>query len=56
MACAAALTTVELLEGGLIDNAVARGAQGLAALESMAKAYMLQASTRRLLRELAGKL
>jgi 4-aminobutyrate aminotransferase len=32
VACAAALTTIDLLEGGLIDNAAARGDQALAGL------------------------
>jgi 4-aminobutyrate aminotransferase len=32
VACAAALATIELLEGGLIDNAAARGEQGMAGL------------------------
>jgi 4-aminobutyrate aminotransferase len=36
VACAAALTTLELLQGGLIDNAAARGRQGLAGLEAIA--------------------
>jgi 4-aminobutyrate aminotransferase len=36
VACAAAITTIELLGGGLIDNAIARGEQGLAALEAIA--------------------
>ena len=35
VACAAALATVELLEGGLIANAVARGEQGMAALRPL---------------------
>ena len=36
VACAAAITTIELLEDGLIDNAVARGEQGLEALRAIA--------------------
>jgi 4-aminobutyrate aminotransferase len=36
VACAAAITTIELLQGGLIDNAIARGAQGLEALKAIA--------------------
>ena len=36
VACAAAIATIELLRDGLIDNAVARGQQGLAALEAIA--------------------
>ena len=36
VACAAAITTIELLQGGLMDNAIARGEQGLAALEAIA--------------------
>jgi 4-aminobutyrate aminotransferase len=35
VACAAALATIRLLEGGLIENAAARGQQGLAALRRM---------------------
>jgi 4-aminobutyrate aminotransferase len=35
VACAAALATLELLSGGLVDNAAARGRQGLAALVAM---------------------
>jgi 4-aminobutyrate aminotransferase len=35
LACAAALATIELLEGGLIDNARERGEQALAALASL---------------------
>ena len=34
VACAAALATIELLEGGLIDNAAARGEQALAGLRA----------------------
>jgi 4-aminobutyrate aminotransferase len=36
VACAAAIATIELLEGGLIDNAAVRGRQGLAELEAIA--------------------
>jgi 4-aminobutyrate aminotransferase len=36
VACAAAITTIELLQSGLMDNAVERGEQGLAALEAIA--------------------
>ena len=32
VACAAALATIELLEGGLIENAAARGEQAIAGL------------------------
>src|SRR5258708_25576238 len=32
VACAAALATIELLEGGLVDNAAVRGEQALAGL------------------------
>ncbi len=35
VACAAAITTIGLLQDGLIENAAARGAQGLEALRSM---------------------
>jgi 4-aminobutyrate aminotransferase len=35
VACAAALATIELLEGGLIDNAAARGEQGMAGLRKL---------------------
>ncbi|MEA2519590.1 MAG: 4-aminobutyrate aminotransferase [Chloroflexota bacterium] len=35
VACAAALATIDLLEGGLIRNAVARGAQALAGLRRL---------------------
>jgi 4-aminobutyrate aminotransferase len=35
VSCAAALATLELLQGGLIANAAERGAQGLAALRGM---------------------
>jgi 4-aminobutyrate aminotransferase len=36
VACAAALATIELLEGGLVDNAAARGEQALAGLRDLA--------------------
>jgi 4-aminobutyrate aminotransferase len=35
VACAAALATIELLEGGLVDNAAARGDQALAGLREL---------------------
>jgi 4-aminobutyrate aminotransferase len=35
VACAAALATIELLEGGLIDNAAARGEQAMAGLREL---------------------
>ena len=35
VACAAALATIDLLEGGLIDNAAARGDQALAGLRPL---------------------
>ncbi|MDP9482033.1 MAG: aminotransferase class III-fold pyridoxal phosphate-dependent enzyme [Chloroflexota bacterium] len=35
VACAAALATIDLLEGGLVDNAAARGEQALAGLRSL---------------------
>jgi 4-aminobutyrate aminotransferase len=35
VACAAALATIELLEGGLIDNAAARGDQAMAGLRTI---------------------
>ena len=35
IACAAALTTIELLEGGLVDNAAERGRQALAELAGL---------------------
>ena len=36
VACAAALATIELLEGGLVENAAARGEQALAGLRELA--------------------
>jgi 4-aminobutyrate aminotransferase len=35
VACAAALATIELLEGGLVDNAAARGEQAMAGLRQL---------------------
>ena len=35
VACAAAISTLELLQAGLIENAAARGVQGLAGLQAM---------------------
>jgi 4-aminobutyrate aminotransferase len=35
VACAAALATIELLEGGLVDNAAARGDQAIAGLTAL---------------------
>ena len=39
VACAAALATIDLLEGGLIDNAAARGEQALAGLRPLAEPF-----------------
>ena len=39
VACAAAITTIELLQTGLIENAAARGRQGLEALREMQAAH-----------------
>jgi 4-aminobutyrate aminotransferase len=39
VACAAALSTIELLQDGLIENAEARGRQGRAALEAIAAGH-----------------
>jgi 4-aminobutyrate aminotransferase len=39
VACAAALATIELLEGGLIDNAAARGNQALAGLRPLVERF-----------------
>ena len=39
VACAAALATIELLEGGLIDNAAVRGEQALAGLRPLLERY-----------------
>jgi 4-aminobutyrate aminotransferase len=39
VACAAALATIELLEGGLVDNAAARGEQAMAGLREIQARY-----------------
>jgi 4-aminobutyrate aminotransferase len=39
VACAAALATIELLEGGLVDNAAARGEQAMAGLRELLGRY-----------------
>jgi 4-aminobutyrate aminotransferase len=39
VACAAALATIELLEGGLVDNARLRGDEGLAGLHQLATRF-----------------
>jgi 4-aminobutyrate aminotransferase len=39
VACAAALATIELLEGGLVENAAARGEQAIAGLRRLAARY-----------------
>jgi 4-aminobutyrate aminotransferase len=39
VSCAAALATIQLLEGGLMENAVARGHQVLRALEPLVDQY-----------------
>ena len=39
VACAAALATIELLEGGLVENAAARGAQALDGLHELAARF-----------------
>jgi 4-aminobutyrate aminotransferase len=39
VACAAGLVTIDLLEGGLIDNAAARGEQALAGLRPLVDRY-----------------
>ena len=39
VACAAALATIELLEGGLIENATLRGAQAFAELQPLQERY-----------------
>jgi 4-aminobutyrate aminotransferase len=49
VACAAALATIELLEGGLVENAAVRGEQALAGLGP------LQARFPRLIRDVRGK-
>ena len=38
VACAAALATIDLLEGGLVDNAAVRGEQAIAGLAELATA------------------
>jgi len=48
VACAAALATIDLLEGGLIDNARARGEQGMAGLRPLLARHPL------LVREVRG--
>ena len=45
VACAAALATIELLEGGLIDNAAARGEQAMAGLREYGPASRSRSST-----------
>jgi 4-aminobutyrate aminotransferase len=49
VACAAALATIELLEGGLIDNARQRGEQAMAGLRPLASRHP------KLIREIRGK-
>ncbi len=49
VACAAALATLELLEGGLIENAAQRGAQALAGLRVLAERHPA------LIREVRGR-
>jgi 4-aminobutyrate aminotransferase len=49
VACAAALATIELLEGGLIDNAAARGDQAFAGLAELRRRFP------RLIDEVRGK-
>ena len=39
IACAAALATIDLLQGGLIENAAARGAQAVAGLTPLRQRY-----------------
>ncbi len=39
LACVAALTTIELLEGGLVSNAAARGQQAMVALKPLRERY-----------------
>ena len=39
IACAAALATIDLLQGGLIENAAARGAQAIAGLTPLGERY-----------------
>ena len=45
LACAAALATIDLLEGGLVDNAAERGEQALAGLRELGSAIRHRAST-----------
>jgi 4-aminobutyrate aminotransferase len=49
VACAAALATIELLEGGLIDNAQQRGEQAMAGLRPLASRHP------KLIRDVRGK-
>jgi 4-aminobutyrate aminotransferase len=49
VACAAALATIELLEGGMVDNAAARGEQAFAALREIAARHP------RLVKDVRGK-
>jgi 4-aminobutyrate aminotransferase len=49
VSCAAALATIELLEGGLIDNARGRGEQAIRGLAAIAEAH------RGLVREVRGR-
>jgi 4-aminobutyrate aminotransferase len=49
VACAAALATIDLLEGGLIDNARQRGEQAMAGLRPLARTYSA------LIRDVRGK-
>jgi 4-aminobutyrate aminotransferase len=49
VACAAALATIALLEGGLVDNARIRGEQAMAGLRPLARHHA------RLIREVRGK-
>jgi 4-aminobutyrate aminotransferase len=49
VACAAALATIELLEGGLVDNARQRGEQAMAGLRPLAPRYA------RLITEVRGR-
>jgi 4-aminobutyrate aminotransferase len=49
VACAAALATIQLLEGGLVDNARQRGEQAMAGLRPLARRHP------RLIRDVRGK-
>jgi 4-aminobutyrate aminotransferase len=49
VACAAALATIELLEGGLVDNARQRGEQAMAGLQPLARRHP------QLIRDVRGK-